>query len=135
MKAVLSDALPSYIRVYREKWYSACAQDPAAFHQMLACCATSLYQWQPGTHHRLERVAISEHTQALTIARERLKGVTHCVSEDHLVVILMFACYAHLLNDLKTYNMHMNAIRKIVASRTSDISEEFMRLHQSCVTW
>lgn len=76
---------------------------------------------------------MSEHAQALTIARERLRGVTHSVSEDYLVVILMFACYAHLLNDLKTYTMHMAAVRSIVASRTSDISEEFMRLYQSCV--
>ncbi|KAF2447318.1 hypothetical protein P171DRAFT_249741 [Karstenula rhodostoma CBS 690.94] len=128
---VFSDALPSYIRVYREKWYPACIQDNAALHQMLACCATHLYRWQPEKHHRLKRVAISEHAQALTIARERLEGVTHSVSEEYLVVILMFACYAHLLNDLKTYNMHMAAIRNIVASRKSDISEEFIRLYQS----
>ncbi|OAG06960.1 uncharacterized protein CC84DRAFT_631563 [Paraphaeosphaeria sporulosa] len=128
---VFSDALPSYIRVYREKWYPVCVQDNAAFHQMLACCATHLYRWQPEKHHRLKRVAISEHAQALTIAREHLRGVTHLVSEDYLVVILMFACYAHMLNDLATFKMHMAAIRNIVSFRTSDISEEFMRLYQS----
>ena len=118
------------MRVYREKWFPACLQDSAAFHQMLACCATNLYQWQPSKFHKLRKIAMIEHAQALTLARARLKGVTHSVSEIHLVVILMFACYAHLSNDLPTYKMHMAAVRNIVSSRTSDVSEGFMRLYQ-----
>lgn len=97
---------------------------------MLACCATHLFRWKPDVFPKLQRVAINEHAKALTIARERLKTAS-LVTEEHLTVVLMFACYAHLENDLPTFSMHMRAIRSIVASGKCDIGEDFKRLYQS----
>lgn len=71
--------------------------------------------------------------EALASVREGLSIANQSVSEGHLFAILMFACYAHLNADFKTWTMHMSAIHNIITSSTGDIARsnlEFIYLYE-----
>lgn len=130
---MLSGNTPNCLHLYRDRWYPICIHYPAAFRQMLASYATHLFHLHGGSNHNLERIAINNHTQALASIRERLSLTDQPVTEGYLFAILMLACYAHIHGDVKTWIMHMSAIRSILISlneSTTPASSIFISLFQ-----
>lgn len=130
---MLAGAAPNYLYLYRDRWYPICVHHPAAFRQMLASYALHLFRLQGNTDHNLERIALSNHTKVLASLRQHLSLTSQVVTEGDLFTILLLACYAHINADVKTWKIHMLAIRNIVRSlhgTTARASLTFISLFQ-----
>lgn len=66
------------------------------------------------------RRAITHHSEALRLLRERLSGICKKedkVSESTILVVLFLAIHAHLVNDYETAKNHMDGLRKMIDMR------------------
>ncbi|ETS85408.1 hypothetical protein PFICI_03433 [Pestalotiopsis fici W106-1] len=102
---------------------------------MIACFSTQLLHWQRGSEEKVLRIAVSHHTEALALVRERLslEQKQKPATQDYLWAILMFVCWAHLHDDVETWKMHMSAIHTIISSSNCKFAQEdstFYRLFQ-----
>lgn len=135
---MFSDHIPTRFQNYKRMWYPLCIRDPAAFHQMIACFSMQLLHWQRGSEEKAMRIAVSHHTEALALVRERLsleqnKQQHQPVAQEYLWAILMFVCWAHLNDDVETWKMHMSAIHTIISSQNCKFAQDdsiFYRLFQ-----
>lgn len=113
---MLAGTAPSFLYIYRDRWYPIAVQHPSAFRQMLASYALHLFRLQGGVNHKLEQISLSHHTKVLVSLRQQLSLTGQILAEGDLFAILLLACYAHINADVKTWNIHMSAVRNMVRS-------------------
>ncbi|PCG93036.1 Hypothetical protein PENO1_085660 [Penicillium occitanis (nom. inval.)] len=133
---MFSDFIPSYLRIYRDKWFPTTIGNTSAFDQMLATYAKHLLNWQRETFQDQDRssvlseIVFSGHVKTLAFVRLNLS-----IDEDDgeqvekvITAIVALACYAHLCLDMDVWKLHMAAVGRIFEAKGFSLSPRLMAL-------
>ncbi|GFF95376.1 hypothetical protein CNMCM8927_008447 [Aspergillus lentulus] len=112
---MFSDAIPSHLRIYKDRWYPICITNSAAFDQMLASYATHISQYH--VQDDLKDFILLNHTKALVRVRHDISDMSlgsKQVLEGTLSAITALACYSHLQGDMVSWRSHMSAVSRLI---------------------
>lgn len=136
---VFSHFIPSYLRIYRDKWFPSAIGNASAFDQMLATYAKHLLNWQRETSQNqdgslvLNEIVFAGHAKTLAFVRLNLDTTRNSDEggggiEKLVTAIVSLACYGHLCLDMDVWRLHMDAIARIFEVKGVLLSSRLMAL-------
>ncbi|KAH8800425.1 hypothetical protein F5884DRAFT_550814 [Xylogone sp. PMI_703] len=107
-----------HLRPFRDIWLPISMADAAFFTEILSHIALHVYTLRQGFTRASEcPQSIVLHTQAIKSVIARLMDPILGTSEGVVGTILAFACFSHRTNDWAEYDMHIDALQKIINRR------------------
>ncbi|KAK0116002.1 hypothetical protein ONS95_013039 [Cadophora gregata] len=117
-------------------WFQISILDAAAFHQLLSGAATYFNNLRNGDSLQADEESLAHHTYSLQLINRQMRDVKLATTDGVISSIIGFACYYHLVGDLRSWKMHLDGLKEIVHSRggiQTLNSVRFLRIMLSCI--
>ncbi|PVH85431.1 hypothetical protein DL98DRAFT_606526 [Cadophora sp. DSE1049] len=120
----------------RVAWFQISILDAAAFHQLLSGAATYFNNLRNGDGLQANGESLAHHTYSLQLVNRQMRDVIVATTDGVISSIIGFACYYHLIGDMKSWREHIDGLKEIIRLRggieTVD-SNTFLRIMLSCI--
>ncbi|KAM3072513.1 hypothetical protein ACMFMG_009311 [Clarireedia jacksonii] len=102
----------------RDTWLPLGLTDPALFYEVLSQIAANVFMLRNGDENiGDDPQSIVLHSRAINSVRRRLLDPVEGISDGIIGAILAFACFSHGTSNWADYDIHMDALYKIIQAR------------------
>jgi hypothetical protein len=107
-----------HLRPFKDIWYPISVSDPAFFYEILSNISAHVSTLRNSSQNRDNcPQAIDLHSRAINSVRTRLLDPILGISDGVIGTVLAFACFSHRANDWAEYDIHMEALHRIIEVR------------------
>jgi hypothetical protein len=107
-----------HLRPFKDIWYPISVSDPAFFYEILSNMSAHIFTLRNSSQNRDNcPQAINLHSRAINSVRTRLLDPILGISDGVIGTVLAFACFSHRANDWAEYDIHMEALHRIIEAR------------------
>ncbi|KAH7393143.1 fungal-specific transcription factor domain-containing protein [Cadophora sp. MPI-SDFR-AT-0126] len=117
-------------------WFQISILDAAAFHQLLSGAATYFNNLRHGDGLQASGESLAHHTYSLQLVNRQMRDVKAATNDGVISAIIGFACYYHLIGDMRSWKTHLDGLKEIIHLRGGLVtldSNTFLRIMLSCI--
>ncbi|CAG8977240.1 hypothetical protein HYALB_00007936 [Hymenoscyphus albidus] len=114
------DTRMNTMKPYRDAFFHIAIHDRSAFFQLLAnteLLRNSQKAYESDGKAQISYTAAKYHAKAIKLANSRLPNSEDAVSDGIISTVLIMAVYNHILQDFKSWNIHMSGLKRILELR------------------
>ncbi|PYH41023.1 uncharacterized protein BP01DRAFT_426680 [Aspergillus saccharolyticus JOP 1030-1] len=125
------DGTCSMFRTMLDIGFLDVVRETIALSQLLSASSQHLGHLYKGSSTDHFRYSI----RATTLLQQRLQDPSTCVTDEVVIAVLAFCCYANLTRDPELLNVHMNGLSRILGSRGGVQSLDSKPLLRTMLYW
>ncbi|KAG4431587.1 hypothetical protein IFR05_012927 [Cadophora sp. M221] len=117
-------------------WFQIGMLDAASFHQLLSGAATYFNNLRHGDGGQANGESLAHHAYSLQLINSQMRKPGTATTDGVISSVVGFACYYHLIGDMKSWRKHLVGLKEIVQMRGgigSLHSNKYLRIMLSCI--